>query len=102
MITQTDIDSAVAQIEALRGPLDDALRVDTRQLDTQIRGALLSAARRGLSGAPLVSEITRQMDMRANPNHTVENPDADKRIHERERQFGSEVIQIVNRLKAKL
>jgi hypothetical protein len=97
-VTQANIDSAVARIERLRGPLDAALRQDTRVLDTDIRRRLVYAVRHSRGDARMLAVIDAQMDRRANPDHTEARPDADKRIHERERQFGSHVIQIVNRL----
>jgi hypothetical protein len=97
-VSQADIDSAVARIDRLRGPLDAALRRDTRILDTDIRRRLYYAVRHSRGDTKMLAAIDAQMDRRANPDHTETNPDADKRIHERERRFGSHVIQIVNRL----
>jgi hypothetical protein len=106
MITQADIDSALTQIEALRGPLDEALRVDTRILDTEIRNNIRQAVVQADLGtvvtADLLARIYAELNKRANPEHTDLNPDADKRLHMRERQFGAAVKQIVNRLAAKL
>jgi hypothetical protein len=97
-VTQADIDAAVAKIDRLRGPLDRALREDTRILDMDIRQKLVYAVRHSHGDAELLAVVDAQMDRRADPEHTEANPDADKRIHERERQFGSHVEQIVNRL----
>jgi hypothetical protein len=102
VVTQANIDSAVARIERLRGPLDAALRQDTRILDTDIRRRLVYAVRHSQGDAKMLAVIDAQMDRRANPDHTERNPDADKRIHGRERRFGSHVIQIVNRLASHL
>jgi hypothetical protein len=97
-ITQADIDAAVAKIERLRGPLDAALRKDTRILDMDIRRTLVYAVRHSRHDAELLAVVGAQMDRRADPEHTEASPDADKRIHERERRFGSHVKQIVNGL----
>lgn len=104
-VTRADIDAAVNEVEALREPLDAQLRVETRQLDTEIRANLNRAinSERIDAGAKarLLAAVDTEMDKRANSlGH--ESPDADKRIHERERQFGSQVKQIINRLGGRL
>jgi hypothetical protein len=101
-VTQADIDGAVAKIERLRGPLDRALRVDTRIMDMDIRRRLVYAVKHSPGDAELLEVVDAQMDRRADPEHTEGDPDADKRIHERERQFGSHAKQIVNRLASDL
>jgi hypothetical protein len=101
-VTQADIDAAVLKIERLRGPLDAALRKDTRILDMDIRRRLVYAVRHSRHDAELLAVVDAQMDRRADPDHTETNPDADKRIHVRERRFGSRVKQIVNRLSRNL